>query len=795
MEADNPKARLRLPRRILTAYTVLIAGLFGTVIVSNYLEERALPYTVTAGLVISLLLFWLAHLQTRARREAESFASQLQLSESTVRTMLAERERTEKALKESEERYRDLVENANDIVYTMDLSGNLTSINKATELITGFKRADLLSKNLGEFITPESLETTRQMLERKLLGEERTNYEMDFMTPDGRVLTLEISSKLMLKDGKPVSVHGIARDITSRRRAEETLRQADQLALSTYERLLERLSGLAQTFGTARDLVAIFRALREFTLVSVPCQGLFVSLYDPVRDVRTAVYGWADEGELDTSQLPPMPVTASGPNSRAVRTNQVVITSDYMEETRGHPAVLVGPDNGLRPQSSLAAPMTVMGRVIGTIEVQTYEQAAYGDEHATAMRMAANLAAVAIENVRLLERESTARAAAEESNRLKDEFLATVSHELRTPLTAILGWSRMLEGGLETEMAARAIETIKRNAKAQAQIIDDILDVSRIITGNLYLELHPIELAPVLESAINVVRPTAEAKAIQIESNFAQEPAVVSGDANRLQQVFWNLLSNAVKFTQQGGKVTLSLRQLDSEVELEVTDTGLGIDPVFLPFVFDRFRQADSTSTRQHGGLGLGLAIARQLIEIHGGTISAASDGDGKGATFRLRLPLIGALAELNAPPHDVKQTVQPQQALDILAGIQVLVVDDDLDTLELLTAALRQRSASVTAVSSASAALAAIMAAQPHVLISDIAMPGEDGYDLIRKVIALELVPKISAIAITAYAKEEDRERALLAGFQRYLSKPVELGEFISAVAEAAPSNLVNRK
>ncbi|HBB86366.1 MAG TPA: hypothetical protein DC047_01975 [Blastocatellia bacterium] len=797
MEADNPKAKLSLPRRILTAYSVLIAGLFGTVIVSSYLEERALPYTVTAGLVISLLLFWLAHLQTRARRAAESFAGKLQASESIARTMLAERERAEKALKESEERYRDLVENANDIVYTMDLNGNLTSINKAGEFITGFKRADLLTKNLGEFITPESMETTRQMLQRKLLGEERTNYEMDFRTPDGRELTLEISSKLMLKDGKPISVQGIARDITSRRRAEEILRQADQRALSTYERLLERVSGLAQMFGTARDLAAIFRALTEFTLVSVPCQGLFVSLYEPSRDVRTAVYGWADGVELDTSQLPPMPVTASGPNSRAVRTNQVVITSDYMEETRGHPAVLVGPDNGLRPQSSLAAPMSVMGRVLGTIEVQTYDEAAYTEEHATAMRMAANLAAVAIENVRLLERESKARAAAEESNRLKDEFLATVSHELRTPLTAILGWSRMLEGGLETEMAARAIETIKRNAKAQAQIIDDILDVSRIITGNLYLELHPIELAPVLESAINVVRPTAEAKSIQIESNFEREPAVVSGDANRLQQVFWNLLSNAVKFTPPGGKVTLSLRQLESEVQLEITDTGQGIDPGFLPFVFDRFRQADSTSTRQHGGLGLGLAIARQLIEIHGGNISAASDGDGKGATFRLRLPLIGALANSNVQPsgNGIEQTAQPQQAQDVLAGVEVLVVDDDLDTLELLTAALRQRSATVTAVSSAAAAMNAIMAARPQVLISDIAMPGEDGYDLIKKVIALELAPQIFAIAITAYAKDEDRERALLAGFQRYLSKPVELGEFISAVAEAAETNLVNRE
>jgi PAS domain S-box-containing protein len=792
LEPDNPKARLHLPRRILTAYTVLIAGLLATIVVSTYLNKSFLPYTLTAGVTISLLLFVLAHLQTRARHAAEIFASKLQISESTVRNMLAERERAEKALKESEERYRDLVENANDIVYTMDLNGNLTSINKAAELITGFKRTDLLTKNLGAFITPESMETTRQMLKRKLLGEERTNYEMDLRSIDGRTLTLEISSKLMLKDGKPLGIQGIARDITSRRRAEETLRQADQRALSTYERLLERVSSLAQTFGTARDLAAIFRALREFTFMSVPCQGLFVSLYDPARDVRTACYGWADGVELDTSQLPPMPVTSSGPNSRAVRTNQVVITTDYMNETRGHPALLVGPDNGLRPQSSLSAPMSVMGRVIGTIEVQTYDQDAYGEEHATAMRLAANLAAVAIENVRLLERESTARAAAEESNRLKDEFLATVSHELRTPLTAILGWSRMLEGGLETEMAKRAIETIKRNAKAQAQIIDDILDVSRIITGNLYLELHPIELASVLEAAVNVVRPTAEAKGIQIEFNFEREPTVISGDAHRLQQVFWNLLSNAVKFTAPGGKVNLSLRQLAAEVEIEITDTGKGIDPEFLPFVFDRFRQADSTSTRQHGGLGLGLAIARHLVEIHGGHISAASEGEGQGASFRLRLPLIGSLAKSNAQPNGDEQISETQPPQDVLAGIEVLVVDDDRDTLELLTAALKQRSAIVTAVSSAAAAMDSIMASQPHVLISDIAMPGEDGYDLIRKVIALELAPKISAIAITAYAKEEDRERALSAGYQRYLAKPVELGEFILAVAEAGHKQII---
>ncbi|HKP46285.1 MAG TPA: ATP-binding protein [Pyrinomonadaceae bacterium] len=785
MRPQDPTSWLRLPRRFLTAYSVLIAGLLGTIAISSYLERGFLPYALAIGIIISFLLFVLSHLQTRAQAEAELAAQKLQASEKLLRTTLVERERAELALRESEERYRDLVENANDIVYTMDFNGNLTSINKAAEAITGYKRSDLLSKNLTDFITPQSLDTTRRMLERKLQGEERTNYEMDLLSIDGRSLTFEISSKLILKDGQPVGVQGIARDITTRRRAEEALRQADQRALHAYENLLLRVSELAQTFGTARDLAAIFTALKEFTLASVPCQGLFVSLYDPIRDVRTACYGWADGVEFDTSELPPMPVTSSGPNSRAVRTNQVVITTDYMNETRGHPGVLVGPDNGLRPQSSLSAPMSVMGRVIGTVEVQTYDKAAYGEEHATAMRMAANLAAVAVENVRLLERESTARAAAEESNRLKDEFLATVSHELRTPLTAILGWSRMLENDLEDEMAARAIETIKRNAKAQAQIIDDILDVSRIITGNLYLELHPIELSSVLEAAMNVVRPTAEAKGIEIASDFGREPTVISGDANRLQQVFWNLLSNAVKFTAPGGKVTLSLRQLDSEVELEISDTGKGIDPEFLPYVFDRFRQADSTSTRQHGGLGLGLAIARHLVEIHGGHITASSDGAGTGATFRLRLPLINSLnkpAELSVEKADSFDQVQP-----VLAGVQVLVVDDDKDTLELLTAALRQRNASVTAVSSAAAAIDSIKSSRPHVLISDIAMPGEDGYELIKKVMAMDERRPISAIAITAYAKEEDRERALSAGFQRYLSKPVELGEFISAVAEAA--------
>ncbi len=756
-------------------------------------NRNTVYYAILVGSFISLLLFALTHLQVKARAQAEHSASELRTSEAKVRKTLSDRGLAEEALRESEERYRELVENANDIVFTLDLEGHVTSINKAVESITGYSQTELLGMNMSEFLTPQSTASARSMTERKLAGEERTNYEVDVRAKDGRTFTLEVSSRLAIHHGKPVGVQGVARDITTRRHAEEALRQADQRALTEYERLIEKLARLAQTLGTARDLNVIFEGLKQFTLLAVPCDGLFVALYDPLRDVRIACYGWGDGEEIDTSELPPMPVNFSGPNSRAVRTNQVVITNDYMAEMLGHPSVLVGTDNGLRPQSSLSAPMSVMGRVVGTIEVQTYQPMAYGDAHETAMRMAANLTAIAIENVRLLERESNARAGAEESNRLKDEFLATVSHELRTPLTAILGWSRMLQDGtMDSEMGARAIDSIKRNAKAQAQIIDDILDVSRIITGNLYLELQPTELAPVLEAAINVVRPTAEAKGIQIQVSFEPEPAAVPGDANRLQQVFWNLLSNAVKFTPAGGKVSVSLCRVDGQVQIEVRDSGQGISGEFLPFVFDRFRQQDSTSTRLHGGLGLGLAIARHLVEIHGGHISATSSGEGTGAAFLVKLPMVGSIEEgdsLAAAALEVNAEAENQERLrsQVLSGLHVLLVDDDQDTLELLSAALTQRSASVTAVQSAAEAIASIREGRPDLLISDIAMPGEDGHELMRKVLALNLVPRLPAIAITAYAKEEDRDRALAAGYERYLAKPVELRDFIATVAEVA--------
>jgi PAS domain S-box-containing protein len=750
-----------------------------------------LPYTLAAGVLLSLLFFVVTRSEVRARAAAERATLEVLESESTIRKTLSERELAEEALRESEERYRELVENANDIVYVLDFNGQINSINKAAEEITDYSQAELINMNITDILTVDSVAAGKKMLNTDAVGQQRTNYEVEIVSKKGRIVTLEISTRLVYKNAEPVGIQGIARDISSRRRAEEALREADQRALSEYERLVERISGLAQVLGTARELTTIFRGLRDFTRLSVPCDGFFVSLYDQILDVRTACYGWGDDQEIDVSTLPPMPVSSTGPNSRAVRSGQVIITDDYMRATQGHPVVIIGPENGLRPQSSMAVPMAVMGRIIGTIEVQSYSPRAYTHEHVSAMSMAANLTAVSIENVRLLTRESQAREAAEESNRLKDEFLATVSHELRTPLTAILGWSRLLEGGsLEDSVAKQAVETIWRNAKAQAQIVDDILDVSRIITGNLYLDLHPVEIAPVIEAAINVVRPTADVKGIKIDCQLDPLPAVVSGDENRLQQVIWNLLSNAVKFTETGGRVSLELKQVGKVVEIRVADTGQGISRGFLPFVFDRFRQADSTTTRLHGGLGLGLAIARHLVEIHGGTIAAESAGERRGAKFTVRLPLIeAAVTKTRFDQLETGATRVTNQRRQMLSGLRVLLVDDDADTLELMAAALTGRQANVTAVNTAEQAIRAIETSRPDVLVSDIAMPEEDGYGLISRVRSLEdnEARTIPAVAITAYAKEEDRLRVLSAGYQIYLAKPVELTELVSVVAKAA--------
>lgn len=386
----------------------------------------------------------------------------------------------------------------------------------------------------------------------------------------------------------------------------------------------------------------------------------------------------------------------------------------------------------------------------------------------------------------LIHRERAARAEAERANRLKDEFLATLSHELRTPLNAVIGWSRMLNSGrLDREDAKHALEVIERNAWAQKQIIEDILDVSRVITGKLQLNLGPVDLVAVVDAALDAVRPAMEAKDIKIETVIDSSLRMISGDADRLQQVVWNILSNAAKFTPASGQVKIIVNQSVTHVEIRVLDTGPGIDPAFLPHVFERFRQADGSTTRTHGGLGLGLAIVRHLVELHGGTIGAENSNEGTGAIFTVRLPLpSGELHFEDAPT--AAAVFQDAPALD---GLRILLVDDERDTLDLINVELAQHGGDVTAVTSAAEALSLLAESEFDVLISDIGMPDMDGYELIRELRKRERGTdvRLPAAALTAYARVQDRMRAVLAGFSTHIAKPVEPTELITVVASLA--------
>lgn len=387
------------------------------------------------------------------------------------------------------------------------------------------------------------------------------------------------------------------------------------------------------------------------------------------------------------------------------------------------------------------------------------------------------------ERAELLEREQAARAAAENANRLKDEFLAVVSHELRSPLNAILGWSSLLRGRkLEPARTAKALESIERNAKLQTQLIEDLLDTSRLIHGRLRLSFGSVQLVPVIEAAVETVRLAAEAKGIHLTTHLDPQVGPVLGDPHRLQQVVWNLLSNAVKFTEYGGSVEVRLDLVDSDAQIAVRDTGQGISAEFLPYVFDRFRQANGSTTRSVGGLGLGLAIVRQLVEMHGGRVSVSSPGEGQGTVFTIALPLYQVGSDrANREPADRVSPVSGQNTSP-LEGLQILVLDDETDARDFLTVMLEEYGARVTGVASVAEAKSAIAALPIDIIISDIAMPGEDGYALIRQVRARgESIP---AIAVTAYARSEDARKALAEGFHLHLAKPIEPDRLVKAIA-----------
>ena len=570
--------------------------------------------------------------------------------------------------------------------------------------------------------------------------------------------------------------------------AAESARQLDR-EMREQKELLETLNRAGRLLSAELNLDKLAQGVTDAAAELSGAQfGAFFYNVDDERGERHTLYAVSGVPREAFSHFPmPLNTELFGPTFRgeaAVRIDDVRTDARYGHDS-AHYEMLTG---HLPVTSYLAVPVTSRaGDVLGGLF--------FGDESAGMFRereerLVVGLAAqAAMDNARLYRQ-------AQEANRMKDEFLATLSHELRTPMNAIMGWAQLLrEGKLDAATTARAVQTIDRNARVQTQLISDILDVSRIVSGKLRLDVRPVELVRAVEAALDTIRPAAEARDIDVQTALDAGAGLVSGDADRLQQVVWNLLSNAIKFTPSGGRVHVRLVRIEPHVQLTVQDSGIGIDRDFLPHVFERFRQGDSSSTRPHGGLGLGLALVRDLVELHGGTVQASSAGRDQGATFTVKLPVIGAVR----PPAPELPPAAPESATmaalaGSLRGVNVLLVDDEADARDLFKAVLEGSGARVTAVGSGAEAYSSFTTSPPDVVVSDIEMPEENGYDLIRRLRGLpeERGGRIPAAALTAYARAEDRIRALRAGFQHHVTKPVQPAELVAVVASLVRRSVI---
>ena len=691
--------------------------------------------------------------------------------------------RTEENLRESENRFRAMSDNAPMLIWMNDSEKLCTYFNQTWLDFTGRTVEEELGKGWMESIYEDDLESFRKASEAAY--ESRADFEMEY-----RLRRYDGEYRWILDKGVPLFTHhgtfrgyiGSCIDITERKEAQEALLKAERRASENYLELLSRIVPLAQTLGTSRDLTSIYRALLEFIRASMPCTAFFVSFYNAEKSLRIAAYLWGEEGEMDVSGLPAMPLTEDGgPNSQAVFQRKSIVVNHYWELMKNRPHVVLR-ENGMNPNSALVVPMAVMNRIIGTLEVQTYEENAFTNEHIIALEMVANLAAVAIENVRLLQVEADARETAEAANRAKDEFLSVLSHELRTPLNSMLGWTRMLRAGvLDKEKTVKAIEVIERNTLLQNNLIEDLLDVSRIISGKMRIEKESVDLVKIFNDSIEILRPFAAQKNLVFEAESAEDSLVISGDATRFQQIIVNLVQNAVKFTNEGGKISVNLFRIENRARLVVKDNGIGITGEIMPHIFERFRQADSSTKRAYSGLGLGLTIVRNLVELHGGTIEAESAGENHGATFTVEVPLTEEFVEKTAESKNGNKSGDDFR----LQGARILLVDDDAESLLPLQIFLEKEKAEIVTAASAKDALEKLVEQNFHVLITDIGMPNEDGYDLIAKVRQLQTEQNafITAIALTAYASSEDRRRALASGFQEHFAKPVDYDDLLTTV------------
>jgi PAS domain S-box-containing protein len=694
-----------------------------------------------------------------------------------------------------------IIESAEDAIVSKTLDSIVTSWNPAAERVFGYQPDEIIGKSITILIPSDRQNEESLILEKIRNGERIEHYETIRVRKDGTLIDVSLSiSPIKTEDGKIIGASKIARDISSRKQIERRLKEQTEV--------VETINRLGQLLTAELDQHKLVQAVTDAATDLTGAQiGAFFynALNEEGASFLLYTLSGAQRDEFEHFSMP-RATDLFGPTFRGEGTIRI---DDVTKDPRyGKSSPFYGMPPGHLPVASyLAVPvLTRTGEVIGGLFFGHPEAAHFTERHERIIEGLAAQAAIAMDNARLYETaqhsikererllasEQEARKMAENASRTKDEFLGLLSHELRTPLNAILGWSRMLGTELDESTYARAVASIERNAKLQSRLIDDMLDISRIISGKLRLDAQPVDLTTVINAAVDTLRPAAEAKNIRVYVVLDYSAGVVLGDATRLQQVVWNILSNAIKFTPKEGSIQVSLERINSHIEITVSDTGIGIEKDFLPFVFDRFRQADSTSSKKYGGLGLGLSIVRQLVELHGGLVEAHNRGDVPGAIFTVKLPIMAIHPKTEQRFNEIEQNFQAigsSLTLDCppsIEGTKLLVVDDEPDARMLLRAILEQCGAEVETCESAAQALKLIAEYNPDILVSDIGMPDEDGYDLIRKIRVNEKGSgnRLPAVALTAFARTEDRLRALSAGYNMHIPKPVEPAELIVVIA-----------